>query len=553
MKRILSLLLACTFLLALLPAPAAAVSGQSTLKIGLYYGNNAMVSANLQNVTGMATGYQLGYYDANRSFVPLYATDEVYLTVVKDKAVYIGSGNVYFDSAPASYTTVIGPYHLQLDLALTSADEAQGYISTLRGAGLPAFVAYTSEGYRVRVGHYLSAIEAASDAPQVSAATGLTATAVGESRSCYTVTETGTDNILFELDMGGQALGIAPRSEETWFKGYTYYGGFEYNRVSGNDISVINVVSMDDYLKGVIPYEMSPSWPIEALKAQALCAKSYALTSIGKHTSQGFDLCNTTDCQVYYGTKVATENSDRAVDETSGMLITYNGKVAETFYHSSSGGWTEDVKNIWGSDIPYLKAVEDKYLVKTLPYSFSITLSEITSILRGKGYDVGQVTGFYVSEYTPAGNVKEVTFTQQGGKDLVFTGDRARTCLNTSSSDKRINSHRYTVSTSGGGVSVNDGTADKPLGQYYAIGGDGTVSQVSPGAGAYAITGSGVEQINTGSSASSASGEYFVSGTGSGHNIGMSQWGAHAMAELGFTYQEIITFYFTGVQVQPAD
>ena len=107
MKRILSLLLACAFLLALLPAPAAAASGQSTLKIGLYYGNNAMVSANLQNVTGMATGYQLGYYDANRSFVPLYATDEVYLTVVKDKAVYIGSGNVYFDSAPASYTTCL--------------------------------------------------------------------------------------------------------------------------------------------------------------------------------------------------------------------------------------------------------------------------------------------------------------------------------------------------------------------------------------------------------------------------------------------------------------
>ncbi len=548
MKKVISLLLVCTMLFILLPAPAVAANDLSTLKIGLYYGNNAMISANLQNVTGMTTGYQLGYYDANRSFVSLYTTEQVYLTVVKDKAIYIGTGNVYFDSAPASYSAVIGPYHLQLDRAMASADEAQGYINTLRNAGLKAFVAYTSDGYCVRVGSYLSAIEAASDASKVSAATGLTSTAVGESRSCYTVTETGTSNILFELDLGGQALGISPRSEETWFKGFTYYGGFEYNRLNGNDITVINVVSMDDYLKGVIPYEMNPSWPIEALKAQALCAKSYALTSIGKHTSQGFDLCNTTDCQVYYGTKVATENSDRAVDETSGLLVTYNGKVAETFYHSSSGGWTEDVKNIWGSDIPYLKAVEDKYLVKTLPYSFSITLSEITSILKGKGYDVGQVTGFYVSEYTPAGNVKEVTFTQQGGKDLVFTGDRARTCLNTSSSDKRINSHRYTVSPGGSaGVSINDGTSDKPLGQNYAIGGQGTVSQVAPGA--YAITGSGVEQIDT---SSSASGEYFVSGTGSGHNIGMSQWGAHAMAELGFTYQEIIKFYFTGVQVQPA-
>ena len=463
--------------------------------------------------------------------------------------MYIGDGKVYYDSLPSSYNTVIGAYHLQLDTVASSLDEALALISTLSNAGLSAFVAYTAEGYRVRVGNYTSSVEAASIAPQVSAAVGLTASAVGESRSCYTVTVTETNTILFEFDMGGQALGIEPNSDETWFKNQTYYGGFEYRRASGDDITVVNVVSMDDYIKGVIPYEMSPSWPIEALKAQALCAKSYAVTCIGKHNSQGFDLCNTTDCQVYYGTKTATDNSDSAVEAVSGLYVLYNGEVAETYYHASSGGWTEDAKNIWGTDIPYLKAVEDTYLTELRPYSFSITLSEVTSILQGKGYDVTDIIDFYVSEYTSAGNVREITFVQSNGETLVFSGERARTCLNTSSSTKRINSHRYTVSTDAQ-LYVNGTVPDKAIGQYYAIGGDGSTSVLS-GSQLYAVNGNKTtSQIDM---SGSGSGQYVISGTGSGHNIGVSQCGARDMANQGFTYDQIIQFYFTGVQVGPAN
>ena len=549
MKKSLAFLLAAAVLFAAFPAPTAALEADPILKIGLYYGTNAMPSANLQNVSGMATGYQLGYYDSNRRFVSLLSTSELYLTVVKDKNLYIGAGKVYYDSLPSSYHTVIGAYHLQLDAVFASAAETNNLIELLNDAGKAAFAAYTAEGYRVRVGNYTSAIEAAADGPQVTAITGLTAATVGESRSCYTVTVTDTDTILFELDMGGQPLGIAPNSEKTWFKKHTYYGGFEYRRVSGNDITVINVVGMDDYLKGVIPYEMSPSWPVEALKAQALCAKSYAVNSIGKHKSQGFDLCNTTDCQVYYGTNTATANSDSAVEAVSGLYVTYNGKVAETFYHASSGGWTEDVKNIWGSNIPYLKAVEDKYLVDLRPYSFSITLDEMAGILRSKGYSVTAITDFYVSDRTPAGNVREETFVQSNGSTLVFSGDRARTCLNTSSSSKRINSHRYTVSTDAR-LYVNDASLDKAMGQYYAIGGSGKTAGLG-GSGLYAVSGSGKTELLNPSG--SGSGAYFISGTGSGHNIGMSQCGAHAMAKNGFSYDQIIKFYFTGVQVGPAN
>ena len=548
MKKRLSLLLAIFLIFSMVAVPSAAASYE-TLKIGLYYGTNALSAANLQNVSEQATGYQLGYYDTSRNFIPLYSTNEMYITVVKDKNMYIGDGKVYYDSLPSSYNTVIGAYHLQLDTVASSLDEALALISTLSNAGLSAFVAYTAEGYRVRVGNYTSSVEAAAIAPQVSAAVGLTASAVGESLSCYTVTVTETNTILFEFDIGGQALGIEPNSEETWFKNQTYYGGFEYRRVNGNDITVVNVVSMDDYIKGVIPYEMSPSWPIEALKAQALCAKSYAVTCIGKHNSQGFDLCNTTDCQVYYGTKTATDNSDSAVEAVSGLYVLYNGEVAETYYHASSGGWTEDAKNIWGTDIPYLKAVEDTYLTELRPYSFSITLSEVTSILQGKGYDVTDIIDFYVSEYTSAGNVREITFVQSNGETLVFSGERARTCLNTSSSTKRINSHRYTVSTDAQ-LYVNGTVPDKAIGQYYAIGGDGSTSVLS-GSQLYAVNGNKTtSQIDV---SGSGSGQYVISGTGSGHNIGMSQCGARDMANQGFTYDQIIQFYFTGVQVGPAN
>ena len=548
MKKRLSLLLAIFLIFSMVAVPSAAASYE-TLKIGLYYGTNALSAANLQNVSEQATGYQLGYYDTSRNFIPLYSTNEMYITVVKDKNMYIGDGKVYYDSLPSSYNTVIGAYHLQLDTVASSLDEALALISTLSNAGLSAFVAYTAEGYRVRVGNYTSSVEAAAIAPQVSASVGLTASAVGESRSCYTVTVTETNTILFEFDMGGQALGIEPNSDETWFKNQTYYGGFEYRRASGDDITVVNVVSMDDYIKGVIPYEMSPSWPIEALKAQALCAKSYAVTCIGKHNSQGFDLCNTTDCQVYYGTKTATDNSDSAVEAVSGLYVLYNGEVAETYYHASSGGWTEDAKNIWGTDIPYLKAVEDTYLTELRPYSFSITLSEVTSILQGKGYDVTDITDFYVSEYTSAGNVREITFVQSNGETLVFSGERARTCLNTSSSTKRINSHRYTVSTDAQ-LYVNGTVPDKAIGQYYAIGGDGSTSVLS-GSQLYAVNGNKTtSQIDM---SGSGSGQYVISGTGSGHNIGMSQCGARDMANQGFTYDQIIQFYFTGVQVGPAN
>lgn len=563
-KSFLSAFLVIVLFFCLLPGvPAQALEADPLVRIGLYYGSNALPAANLQNVSGLGSGYQLGYFDhsAGNQFVSLMEIDTVEITIVKDKLLYISGGKNYTDVAPASYSAVIGPYHLQTSRRFSSWQEALSFCQALP---MDAFPAYVDGGYVVRVGQYSSSSEAQNARSAVAAAAG-EVSVCGYSQSCYTVTATGTDTILFELDSGGQCLGIQPKGQQTWFKGYKYYGGFEYNRVNGNDLTVINMVHLNDYLKGVVPYEMSASWPIEALKAQALCAKSYCIQNRNKHKSQGFDLCNTTDCQVYRGTNSANANSDSAVEATYGQYVTYNGQIAQTFYHASSGGATEDAENIWGDYVPYLRGVEDTYLTNPINWSAKLTNENVAAILRAKGYSISSVTDVYVSSLTRNGNVDGLTVVQSSGKPLVFTGEKARTALNSSSYGISFLSHRYTISGSGG--SANSGSSSASTGSLYindkqtglsglqAIGKNG-ISPLNTG-NLSAVTGKGVVSLNPTASQPSGgttvgSGTYQVSGTGSGHHIGLSQWGANGMAKAGFDYQQIIKFYFTGVQVGPA-
>ena len=367
---------------------------------------------------------------------------------------------------------------------------------------------------------------------------------------------TGTGEILYQLDMlGDYPLGILPMSRQTWFKGYKYYGGFEYRRTSGNNLSVINVVSLTDYIKGVIPYEMDPSWPVEALKAQALCAKCYTLNSMGKHSSKGFDLCNTTDCQVYYGTNRATDTSDAAVDATDGLYVLYNGEVCQTYYHASSGGYTEDVANIWGKDIPYLKAVEDTYLESLRPFRYTLDLDDISWILQAKGYIDQDVTDLYVSKYSAVGNVLALTVVLKNGQTKTFTGDRARTALNSSTLGITIGSHRYTINGGGWGETVCINGTPVSTEDLYALGNGKKASKVDLSGGLVALTAGGLEEVTVTEPQreSGNDGVYVIEGTGSGHNIGMSQEGARSMAKLGFSCEEIIEFYFTGAKVDYYD
>jgi len=139
-----------------------------------------------------------------------------------------------------------------------------------------------------------------------------------------------------------------------------YRGFLEIRPGEGAALTVVNVLNLDDYLKGVVPNELSPSsFPqIEALKAQAIAARTYAIRNRGQYKARGYDLCATPACQVYRGRATEHPLSDRAVEETRGLVATWNDLPIDALYTSTCGGHTEDGANVFeGEPEPYLKGV----------------------------------------------------------------------------------------------------------------------------------------------------------------------------------------------------
>lgn len=515
---------------------AAATAAPEVMRVGLAYGAGALPGANLLNSVG--SGYRLGYFDDSLSFVQLGYTYETAISVVKTKNVYYDGKN-YVDSASGA---AVGCYHLQLPAAYESFDEALAAAGQV--SGFPAWIGGT---YRVRVGAYLTAEEAAA----ALGASGLADAAVaGTSAGGMSVVKTGSCSILFQYDTGAAAgmLGVKPGLDDsvktaTWFAGYKYFGAFRYQRIGGGDLTVVNILDREDYINCVISQEMSDSWPIEALKAQAVIARSYAATCSTRHQSQGFDLCATTHCQAYPGMNRIGANTTRAAAETAGQYVRYGGEIAQTYYFSSDGGATEDAKNVWSEDIPYLKGVIDPWeagvagSISGYSWAVTYTRTELEQKLRAGGRNIGDLASVRVNA-TPMGNAKSVTFTDSAGKSWTIAGDSARVFLG-------VKSVRYRLENGGGGYYVNGGGTLLAVSGAYAIDGSGNVTQL--GEGTYVITGSGTEQLQAPAGTSGSS--YTFVGTGWGHNVGLSQWGANAMAKAGKTYREILTFYYTGVDV----
>lgn len=576
MRKKYALLLVLSVLLLCLPQPRAqAVLTERNIRVGLYYGSNALSSANLQNVTGYGSGYQVGWIDESGQFTALGYLPNVYLTVYPDTTSHVETGQTFW-----------------------TYDEARAWADML-GAG--AFPVYAGGVYTVRTGSYDSYFDAQSAAYQYGYSP------IEASPTGYTVCDTQSGEILFEFDMNGTRLAIAPvydqfsgnSGAQTWFKGHKYYGMFEYGR-DRSGIAVSNVVGMEDYIRGVIPYEMSPSWPLEALKAQAVCARTYAYANLGKHAADGFDICNSTDCQVYYGTSKANERTDQAVSETRGMCITYGGELISAVYYSSNGGASENSENIWSKALPYLRAVRDDFERQTnvshTDWTYELTLHDITAILRERGNEfTGSIVHAY-AEYTEAGNVKSLTFIDSAGKKIVYTGERCRSVFNVSGYNIHVYSQRFifedkyamriescdeiTTIGAGGvstpsvggasgsatvamsGVITNSGTipgASKYGGSAPVLSASGTETAdtvaIISGASGFAVTsGTGNVSAGTVSAASlpvpsSCSGTFVIRGSGNGHNVGLSQYGAKAMAELGYTFEQILSFYYTGISL----
>ena len=530
----------------LLPAGAGAAGApmNANVRIGITYGSSAVPGANLLNEVG--SGYRLGYFDADLNFVQLGWTAETGVSIVKTQNVWYGPlpGSTLKGYSDAITSDVaVGCYHIQLPTAYASFDEALAAAGTVP-SGFPAWV---DGAYYVRAGAYLSAEEANAAMAGMEGAT-----LAGTSSYAVSVVKTGTGTILFQFDGGAAlSLGVKPGLDDgvktvTWYALNKYYGAFRYQRLSGGNLTVVSIVDREDYINCVISREMSSGWPLEALKAQAVSARSYAANKAGRHTADGFDLCATTHCQVYYGCGSVAADTAQAAAETAGEYIWYNGDVVETYYFSSDGGATESAKNVWGGDTPYAVGVADPWEAavadKISAYNWTVTYTkaELEEKLRSSGRNCRELVAFQVSEFTPTGNVRAITFTDNTGKSWTISGgENCKFFLG-------LNSVRYTVSGGGGSYYVNeDGGVLGSVNGAYAVDGDGNKAQVS--GTPYVITAAGTEEL---APAGTTGDTFTITGSGNGHNVGMSQWGAYAMAKAGKTYREILNFYYTGIEIK---
>lgn len=330
-----------------------------------------------------------------------------------------------------------------------------------------------------------------------------------------------------------------------------YRGHMTVKVSSGNTgVTVINTVTLEKYLYGIVAREVSPDWPAETIKAQAVAARSYALHNMNKHSKNGYDVCASVDCQVYSGVESEAVRSNNAVDETRGLVLTHKGSVVPAFFHSSSGGFTENSENVWGSPSPYLKGVKD-FDQKSPHYQWKkeLTPKELTALLAKAGYTIGDIQALSVSNLGKqpvtasdrgvSGRVKTISLTGTKGM-VIVTGTRLRSLLGLSSTLFDVDI--ITATPKSIDVPMSDSRGEwgkkkieinvKPIEETGILAGQNPIHR---------ITGRGEERV-------------LFTGYGWGHGLGMSQWGAKAMAEQAppgdkTYFRQILKHYYQGVEI----
>ncbi|MDP4163770.1 MAG: SpoIID/LytB domain-containing protein [Bacillota bacterium] len=324
----------------------------------------------------------------------------------------------------------------------------------------------------------------------------------------------------------------------------TYRGSF-FLKPNGSQTELVNILDMEDYLKGVVPSEMPASWPKEALKAQAIAARSYAANIMM--------LASTAASQVYGGYSAEDPRTNEAIKETEGLLVKYNGKPIEAFFHSTSGGRTANVSDVWNSDqkyFPYLVSVDDPY--ESSQYSSWTKDFPASSILKAFGFSSDTV--LYDMAITKSGTNQEVrgitVKTSNGDKTINGNESDIRKLFPLPDANvyKMLYSNWFTLHMTKSQADLSVQTSSGVSGMADLKG-----QMVQTSSGQIAIDSSNVSiQTANGVMSSEGSGisTITVTGKGWGHRIGMSQYGAKGFAEHGYTAEQILTHYFTGTTVE---
>jgi stage II sporulation protein D len=341
--------------------------------------------------------------------------------------------------------------------------------------------------------------------------------------------------------------------------GRGYRGQFEVWAAS-DGLIVVNVVGVEDYLRGVVPLEMSPGWPREALKAQAVTARTFAYRNVGRHSRENYDLCSQTHCQVYGGADVETAATDSAVEETAGLVLKYDDELIDVYYHASSGGYTESAGAVWGSERPYLQAVEDTADLLSSPYTgweISFSRDELSELLAAAGIAVGRVETVEPVDWSSSGRTINFLVRGSSGSEVV-SANRLRLAVGAN----RMKSTWVEVVLASDIPAVSDISMVEDLTTAVVVqGARGQAVQVVPSGSAVA-TSAGVTfvKVRGGGRGVGSRGEQddhiVFRGRGYGHGVGMSQWGAKGLAETApgsdeNFFRQILMHYYTGVTIEP--
>jgi len=306
-------------------------------------------------------------------------------------------------------------------------------------------------------------------------------------------------------------FGLTPKSNSFSYGGKEFRGEIKIIS-SGDSIRLINSIGLEEYLKGVIPKEMplgKGEEYYEALKAFAICARTYAIMKMTKNQSAfgGFDVYTDVRDQVYGGAGVENPLSNRAIDETRNMIITYNGSPAVIFYHSTCGGHTENVSNVFSSGtINYLSGVEDgdpPFCSTSSSFKWEEIYSKDTFLDRlvEKGLisnDLYSIQDIFVKSRFPSGRVNElqIILRSESGEDETISlfGNNIRNVIRTSNNKSILKSNWFDIS----------------LGENENI---------------------------------------IIQGKGYGHGVGLCQWGALFQSTQGISCKEILSHYFPGTTI----
>ena len=274
-------------------------------------------------------------------------------------------------------------------------------------------------------------------------------------------------------------------------EGQSYRGRLEVQPLNGS-LGAVNVVDLEEYLQGVLKDEIPPGWPAEATQAMAVAARTYAIYMMEQNPGGIFHLRATTASQVYGGATGEDPRTSWAVQATRGQILTFGGQPIPAFYHSCSGGATEDALDVFGPNFDTIIGVRDQFSL-SCPYALWIerlSSREIGQALQRGGYSIGQLLRIEDLQRSRTGRILRLAIHHTRGT-LTLEGKRFREVLG----NELIRSTDFEVRADTGG--------------------------------------------------------YTFVGRGWGHGVGLSQWGAKEMADLAYQHQDILKFYYPLATIEP--